>query len=116
VRPTFLNTYVFPDGELVTVDDVIAQAEDAGFELRDAESLRTSYALTLRHWIDNLETNHEAALDAADETTYRIWRLFMAGSAVAFDTSAISVYQLVLNTPGRPWTFGRRHLLASDDE
>ena len=116
VRPSFVNTYVFPDGELVTVDEVVAQAEDAGFELRDAESLRTSYALTLQHWVDNLESNHQTAVDATDETTYRIWRLFMAGSAVAFDAAAISVYQLLLDTTDRAWTFGRSHLLASDDE
>lgn len=115
-RPTFLNTYVFPDGELVTVDEVIRHAEDAGFELRDAESLRTSYALTLQHWIDNLESNQRAAVDAADETTYRIWRLYMAGSAIGFDTAAVSVYQLLLNTTDRSWTFGRRHLLAPDDQ
>ncbi|GBE22822.1 cyclopropane-fatty-acyl-phospholipid synthase [bacterium BMS3Bbin01] len=115
VRPSFIDTYVFPDSELVTVDDVIRQAEAAGFELRDAESLRTSYALTLRHWIHNLETNSEAAMDAADETTYRIWRLYMAGSAVGFDTAALSVYQLLFDTTDRPWTFGRSHMLAADE-
>ena len=115
VTPTFVNTYVFPDGELVTVDEVLGKAEDAGFELRDAESLRTSYALTLRHWVDNLEANREVAVDTADETTYRIFRLYMAGSAVAFDSAAISVYQLLFHTADRPWTYGRRHLLASDE-
>lgn len=115
VRPTFLNTYVFPDSELVTVGDVVGQAEDAGFELRDAESLRTSYALTLRHWVANLESNHRAAADTTSETTYRIWRLYMAGAALAFDEAAISVYQLLLHTTDRPWTFGRSHLLAADE-
>ncbi len=52
---------------------------------------------------------------AADDTTYRIWPVYMAGSAVAFDSAAVSVYQLVLNTSDRPWTFGRSHLLAPDD-
>jgi len=114
-KPSFIDTYVFPDSELVTVDDVIAEAEGAGFELRDAESLRTSYALTLRHWIHNLEANREAAVEAADETTYRIWRVYMAGSAIGFEMAGISVYQLLLTTPERPWTFGRSHLLAADD-
>lgn len=91
VKPTFVNTYVFPDGELTTVDAVIGEAEQAGLELRDAESLRTSYALTLQHWVDNLETNREAALKAADETTYRIWRLYMAGSAIAFERRHIDL-------------------------
>jgi len=115
VTPTFVNTYVFPDGELVKVDQVIGEAEEAGFELRDVESLRTSYALTLRHWLASLEENHVAAVESVGETTYRIFRLFMAGAAVAFESSAISVYQMVLEGADRPWVFGRRHLVANDD-
>ncbi|MDJ0499001.1 MAG: cyclopropane-fatty-acyl-phospholipid synthase family protein [Acidimicrobiia bacterium] len=115
VTPTFVNTYVFPDGELVPLDTVAGSAEDAGLEVRDAESLRASYALTLRHWVANLERNREAAVAAAGEKVYRVWRAYMAGSAVAFERAAISVYQLLLSDPARPWTYGRSELLASDD-
>jgi cyclopropane-fatty-acyl-phospholipid synthase len=115
VTPTFVNTYVFPDGELVPVDTVAGAAEDAGLEVRDAESLRASYALTLRHWVADLERNRDAAVAAAGETVYRIWRLYMAGSAVAFERAAISIYQLLLSDPARPWTYGRKELLAGDD-
>ena len=115
-RPTFVSTYVFPDGELVPIDETIGVAEDAGLELRDAESLRGGYALTLRHWVTNLEVNHEAAVEAAGERAYRVWRLYMAASAVAFESAAISVYQLLLADPGRPWTFGRRRYVSADDQ
>lgn len=114
-RPTFISTYVFPAGELLPVDQVIGVAEDAGFELRDAESLRASYALTLRHWVANLEANAAEAIRLAGERTFRTWRLYMAGSAVAFERAGISVYQLLFTEPGERWTFGRRHLLAEDD-
>ena len=114
-KPSFVNTYVFPDGELTTIDAVVAAAEDEGFELRDAESLRSSYALTLQRWLSNLEANRDAAVAGSSERIYRIWRLYIAGSAVAFDRAAISVFQLLLSDPGRPWTYGRRGLLASDD-
>jgi cyclopropane-fatty-acyl-phospholipid synthase len=90
-------------------------AEDAGLELRDAESLRGGYALTLRHWVTNLEVNREEAIEVAGERVYRIWHLYMAASAVAFERAAISVYQLLLAEPGRPWTFGRSRYLSSDD-
>ena len=113
-KPTFVNTYVFPDGELVPVDTMIAAAEDSGFEARDVESLRGSYALTLRQWVQDLEQNHEAAVEATSEQIYRIWRLYMAGSAVAFERAAISVYQILLSDPERPWTHGRRELLPAD--
>lgn len=114
-RPTFVSTYVFPDGELEPIAEVVREAEGAGFELRDLESLRASYAITLGHWVANLERAQEAAVDAVGERVYRIWRTYMAGTSAAFDRSAISVYQLVLADPSRPWTFGRRRLLASDD-
>ena len=113
--PTFVNTHVFPDGELSAVDSAVAAAEENGLELRDIESLRSSYALTLQHWVSNLEKNREAAIEIAGEKTYRIWRLYMAGSAVAFERATISVYQLLLSDPARSWTYGRSNLLAADD-
>jgi cyclopropane-fatty-acyl-phospholipid synthase len=114
-RPSFVNTHVFPDGELIPVEAVIGAAELVGFELRDLESLRWSYGLTLRHWVANLELNRDAAVAAADETTYRIWRLYMAGSVLAFESAAIAVYQMLLARPEHPWQYGRRRLLAADD-
>ena len=58
--------------------------ERAGFEVRDVESLREHYAKTLRKWVSNLETNWDAAVAASDIAHARIWRLYMAGSAVGF--------------------------------
>lgn len=115
LRRSFINTYVFPDGELMPVEETIGIAEQAGFELRDAESLRASYALTLRRWVANLEANHAEASEIAGDRTYRMWRLYMAGSAVAFERAKIGVYQLLLTDPDRAWRHGRRHLLAADD-
>lgn len=115
-RPTFVNTYVFPDGELRPLEESIDAAGRAGFEVRDAESLRRSYALTLRHWVRRLEANHDAAVDIAGETIYRIWRLYMAASALAFEHAGLSIYQTLYSDPDRPWTHGRAHLLAKDDD
>ena len=114
-RPSFVGTYVFPDGELAPLETGIAAAERAGFETRDVESLRASYALTLRAWVDNLESSRAGGLIDVDEVTYRIWRMYMAGSAVAFETSAISVYQALYVRPERTWSWGRAWMLAGDD-
>ena len=112
---TFVGTYVFPDGELEPIDFVIGEAEEAGFELRDAESLRAHYALTLHAWVANLEANRVEAIAATNQVVYRIWRSYMAGAAVAFETSALSVFQMLLADPLRSTTFGRQSLLATDD-
>ena len=75
-------------------------AEGAGFEVRDVESLREHYARTLRHWVQRLEARHDEALQHVDEVTYRVWRLFMAGSAHGFTSGRLNVYQTLLVNPG----------------
>ncbi|MHB1296234.1 MAG: class I SAM-dependent methyltransferase [Anaerolineae bacterium] len=97
---TFSSTYVFPDGELVPISTTLRVAEEAGFEVRDVESLREHYALTLRQWVKRLEAHHEEALQYVDEVTYRVWRLFMSGSAHGFATGRNNVYQTLLAKPG----------------
>ncbi len=97
--PSFSEAYVFPDGELTPINVTLRAAEEAGFEVRDVESLREHYALTLRHWVRRLEAQHQQALQFVDEPTYRVWRLFMAGSAHGFTTGRLNVYQALLVKP-----------------
>lgn len=95
----FAKRYVFPDGELVPISTTLHAAEEAGFEVRDVESLREHYELTLRHWVKNLEDHADEARQATDDTTYRIWRLYLAGSANGFRTSIYSIHQALLVKP-----------------
>jgi cyclopropane-fatty-acyl-phospholipid synthase len=94
--PSFSDRYVFPDGELLPISTTLRVAEEQGFEVRDVESLREHYMLTLRQWVQRLEAQHEEARRVTDETTYRIWRLFMSGSAYQFRSNEINVYQSLL--------------------
>jgi cyclopropane-fatty-acyl-phospholipid synthase len=96
-RTSFIQRYVFPDGELVPPADVLRLAEAAGFETRDLESLREHYALTLRRWVERLEEHHVEAARMAGETTYKVWRLYMSGSARAFATARIGVIQTLFS-------------------
>jgi cyclopropane-fatty-acyl-phospholipid synthase len=100
-KPSFMDRYVFPDGELVTLHEALQAAEEAGFEVRDVENLREHYEQTLRFWVKELERNADLALQYVSEATYRIWRLYMAGSAAAFRRGDIAVYQTLLNRPIR---------------
>lgn len=95
----FMGEFIFPDGELVPVSESLASGERAGFEVRDVENLRGHYARTLRAWIGNLERNRAAAVAAAGEMSYRLWRLYMAGSAQGFSSGRLGVYQSLLARP-----------------
>jgi cyclopropane-fatty-acyl-phospholipid synthase len=99
-RRSFIGRYVFPDGELIDVGEVVLAMQRAGFEVRDVESLREHYAKTLRAWLANLESGWERAVSLVGEARARIWRLYMAGSALAFDDGGISVHQVLGVVPG----------------
>jgi cyclopropane-fatty-acyl-phospholipid synthase len=103
---SFMDKYVFPDGDVVPLGTTIQAAESCQFEVRDVESLREHYALTLRRWVRRIESKGAEAVREAGEQVYRIWRLYMAGSAHAFCTGRLNLYQVLLSKPVR----GRTHL------
>jgi cyclopropane-fatty-acyl-phospholipid synthase len=94
-RRSFTGRYVFPDGELQDVADVVAAMQAAGFEVRDVESLREHYERTLRAWVANLEEGYERAVALVGEGRARVWRLYMAASAVGFGDGGVSVHQVL---------------------
>lgn len=99
---TFTDVYVFPDGELVPISTMLSHAEPAGFEVRDVENLREHYFFTLVQWLRRLEVNEQKAKELIGELKYRIWRLYLAGSAYYFQCGKLDLYQslLVKNAEG----------------
>lgn len=96
----FIDAYVFPDGELAPVGETVTQLESAGFEVRDVESIREHYALTLRRWVANLEADWPHAVRLTSPGRARVWRLYMAASALGFERNRIGVNQvLAVRTP-----------------
>ncbi|MFJ5265916.1 class I SAM-dependent methyltransferase [Streptomyces sp. NPDC088387] len=96
----FIDAYVFPDGELAPVGTTVMQLERAGFEVRDVESIREHYARTLRRWVGNLEAGWDQAVRLTSPGRARVWRLYMAASALAFERNRIGVNQvLAVKTP-----------------
>ena len=99
--PNFIGTYVFPDGELVPVNTTLKACEEAGLEVRDVESLREHYQLTLRHWSKGLLDHTEEALKYVGDPAYRVWRLYLAASAFGFGANMLNLYQALLVKPDR---------------
>ena len=92
---TFIGRYVFPDGELIDVGEVVLAMERAGFEVRDVESLREHYARTLRCWVANLESHWDEAVALVGRARADIWRLYMAASAIGFEDGGIAIHQVL---------------------
>lgn len=109
----FIDAYVFPDGELAPLGRTVATLEEAGFEARDVESLREHYALTLRRWVANLEKDWNLAVRMTSPGRARVWRLYMAASALSFEHNKIGVNQILAVRPAEGGT-ARMPLRARD--
>lgn len=95
----FIERYVFPDGELHEVGTMVSLFQAHGFEVRHVESLREHYALTLRRWVDNLMKRFDEAVDEVGVERARVWRLYMAGSAVGFERHHLEIHQILSVRP-----------------
>jgi len=95
----FIQRYVFPDGELTHISKVIEIMSRQGLECRDVEGLRSHYAKTLWHWVNNLDAHQEEARNLVGERVYRTWRAYMAGFAYAFESGRDSIFQILAAKP-----------------
>ena len=115
----FVDAYVFPGGELAHVAKVIEAMAGEGLEVIDAEALREHYAKTLWQWCERLEANADAARAEVGEEKYRVWRIYLAGSAHAFERGWLSLWQLLAGKPlpdGRlPHPLTRAYMYPTSD-
>jgi cyclopropane-fatty-acyl-phospholipid synthase len=107
---TFLHRYVFPDGELTALSATVDALERAGLEVRDVEALREHYGRTLRAWVAQLEAAWDRAVALTSPERARVWRLYLASSAVAFERGRLGVNQTLAvradSAPGRSGQVG----------
>jgi cyclopropane-fatty-acyl-phospholipid synthase len=115
----FIDCYVFPGGALPHLSRAIVEMARAGFVVSDAEDLGPHYARTLLHWTRRLEARRDEAIRAASIERYRIWLIYLAGMAYAFDRGWLSDAQVLSfkqaenGTIDRPWT--RNYQYAAHD-
>ncbi len=91
----FIDRYVFPEGELPHLSQVLRDMAAAGLEVTDVESLRRHYARTCRAWADRLEAGKERAVTIAGDKRTRIWQIYLAGCAYGFGMGWMNLYQVL---------------------
>ncbi|HET9644523.1 MAG TPA: class I SAM-dependent methyltransferase [Burkholderiaceae bacterium] len=95
----FMERYIFPGGELLHVSHVLRTMAETGLEMLDVENLRPHYARTLWAWSDNLESRLAHAREVVSDRVLRAYRLYLAGSAVAFEHGWIALHQMLAVHP-----------------
>ncbi len=94
-RPTFMTSYVFPNGDLMPLGEALTALEEAGLEVRDVESLSDHYIRTLRCWVDNLRAHWDDCVAVAAPGRLRVWLLYLAGLTLALEAGRAGVHQTV---------------------
>lgn len=97
---SFIPRYVFPDGEMISLGEMVTALEAARLEVLDVEALRRHYALTLRAWVRNLEDHWDEAVESGGAGRARVWRLYMAASALGFEDGTTGVNQILVQKSG----------------
>ncbi|MCR4346440.1 MAG: cyclopropane-fatty-acyl-phospholipid synthase family protein [Sulfuricaulis sp.] len=97
----FIDEYVFPDGELPHLSQALLAMQKGGLEVIDVENLRRHYAKTLSIWADNFDRHSGLIQQEVDDEQFRIWRVYLAFCAHAFEHDDISVYQVLCHQARR---------------
>ena len=112
----FIDRYVFPRGELPHIGTVLRTLQEGGLEAFDVENLRRHYQRTTQLWSEAFEANTGCIKPLLDEKRWRIWRIYLAGCAWAFEHDEVSIYQVICRAAGQPaqglpwsrgWIYGR---------
>jgi cyclopropane-fatty-acyl-phospholipid synthase len=95
---------------LTSLSRTLQEVARSGLETVDVEDLRPHYARTLLMWVDRLEARSEEVIEAGGIERYRVWRIYLAGMAHAFDRGWLSISQVLAfkgigDRPApRPWS------------
>jgi len=96
----FMDKYVFPNGELSHIGQVLDAMQRGNLESIDVENLRRHHARTLTLWAETFEKNADSIRQLVDEQTFRVWRIYLAGCVYGFRYGNLSIYQVVCRRAG----------------
>lgn len=98
----FIESYIAPDMSMRPVGDTITLIEQAGFEVIGVQAMREHYVRTIRAWAENFERNLPAITEILTPEQVRVWRLYLAGGALAFEEGRMGVDQILATKPAKP--------------
>ncbi|HWC36492.1 MAG TPA: cyclopropane-fatty-acyl-phospholipid synthase family protein [Mycobacteriales bacterium] len=95
----FIERFIAPDMHMRPVHETLAVLAEAGLELRDVHAMREHYVHTVHAWQRQLDTRWDDVVAAVGMTQARVWRLYLAGGALAFAENRMGVDQIVAVKP-----------------
>ncbi len=93
----FMQTFIFPRGQLAPPDFIAGYAERAGFKVDRIHSLGKHYARTLSIWAENLKAAREQAIALKSEEVYENYMKYLTGCSGYFESGHIDIVQFTLS-------------------
>jgi cyclopropane-fatty-acyl-phospholipid synthase len=91
----FIESYIAADMHMRPVGETVGLLAGAGFEVLGVEAMRRHYVRTIRAWLENFEENRPAVRALLGDEAVRVWRLYLAGGALAFEEGRMGVDQIL---------------------
>ena len=95
----FIESYITADMTMRPVGETVALVEKAGFEVIGVQAMREHYVRTIRAWLDNFERQLPEVEKLLTPEQVRVWRLYLAGGALAFEEGRMGVDQILAVRP-----------------
>src|SRR5712691_1996818 len=113
----WIRRRVFPGAYAPVLREATEIFERWNFSVLDVENLRLHYAKTLEHWLARFEEANRQVSTMYDARFLRAWRLYLAGSLVAFQTGTLQLFQVVFaGSSCRPLLWTRAPLYEGEPE
>ena len=109
----WLERRIFPGAHPPSLREMMDIFEPNDLSVLDVENLRLHYALTLKHWLERFEARRDTVAEVMSEEFVRAWRLYLAGTAAAFRSGNLQLFQVVFTRTRNneiPWS--REHVYA----
>ena len=90
----FISQYIFPNGKIPSLSQLVPHIEKNNLVLADCESLIRHYDKTLKIWLDRFINNSNKAKKLYGKEFVRLWEYYLASCSTAFKWSDLLVYQL----------------------
>ena len=111
----WINKYIFPNGYLPSLEQLISAATGAGLKILDMEIMRMHYARTLRDWRTNFIANDAKIGPDYDDRFRRMWLFYLAGCEYFFKCQHGMVVQLLVAHDDMAAPSNRRYIGAQQD-
>lgn len=112
----WIDKRIFPGAHPPTLREMMDLFESSRLSVLDVENIRLHYAETLKAWLERYEENVDTVRQMFDEPFVRAWRLYLAGSTMAFVHGTLQLFQVVFARSGMnelPWS--RKHIYVDRD-